>query len=97
MKLKYHILEMYYILTSSSTPDMDTGVECHIFKANPAGNIYSKYQWFVKIWTSKNIDTEIPHFNMYKILTSSPTLGHGSWGTMSWKESQPYRVPMVQV
>ena len=30
-------------------------------------------------------------------MTSSPTLGHGPWGQESWNESQPSRVPMVQI
>ena len=34
--------------TSSSTPDMDPGVGCHGFIANPAGNIWSKYECFLK-------------------------------------------------
>ena len=47
MKKKYHLLEMYYFFASSSTPDIDPWVGCHGFIANLAGNIWSKYVWFL--------------------------------------------------
>ena len=47
LKQKYHILEMYFIFTSSSTPGMGPGVGCHLFIANTVGNIWSKYDCFL--------------------------------------------------
>ena len=47
MKQKYHIFEMYYILTSSSILGMDPWVRCHGFIANLAGKQWSKYESFL--------------------------------------------------
>ena len=63
LKEKYHILEVYYILTSNSTPDRDPGVELLGFIANPAGKIYSMYECFpISGCQGKDFDAENRHF-----------------------------------
>ena len=44
-----------------------------------------------------NREVEKHFLKVSYILTSSPTLEHGPWGQESWIESQPSRVPIVQV
>ena len=78
LRKKYHILEMYYILTSSSNPEHGPWVGYHGCIANPAGNIWSKYECFLKsccqgmdIWKTLTQKTHILKINL--ILTSNST------------------------
>ena len=43
---KTHILKMYLILTSSSTPAWTRG-RCYGTKVKPTGYLWSKYEWFL--------------------------------------------------
>ena len=56
-------------------------------------------KWLSRYELLENFNADIPHFENaldFDPVAPSPIHWHGPCGPMTWNESQPHRIPMIQ-
>ena len=98
--LYWLIILNYDVHISNSLQDIRQGHRlCRPLLHDPQVNVTRlSHVWpiiFISCFHNRKVEKRF--LKVSYILTSSPILGHGPWGQESWNESQPSRVPTVQI